>query len=78
MDKKYLQSYKEILRKRSLEEINAKLDIRSEKRKLLFQLVIGAFLTGFVFALGFLGLSKYPNVQNAIYTAIWIGALTPQ
>jgi hypothetical protein len=77
MDKKYIKSYKNKLYEQSLKEVTERLDIKGEKFKLLLQLVIGAILTGIAFALGFLGIAKYDNLQNAIYSAIWIGALTP-
>jgi hypothetical protein len=77
MDKKYVNIYKKELYERSLQEVTERLDIKGEKIKLLFQLILGAILTGIVFFVGFLGIAEYENIQNAIYSAIWIGTLTP-
>ena len=77
MDKKYIRNYKKKLYEQSLKEINEKLDVRGEKAKFFVQLIIGALLTGLVFALGFLKIAEYENIKNAIYSAIWIGTLTP-
>jgi hypothetical protein len=77
MNQKYIQEYKKRLYKQSLDEINTKLDIKGERIKLFIQLLIGAILTGLVFAFSYFQIANYENFKDAVYTAIWIGTITP-